>query len=86
MTVTELMEVIPTGTAWTIGAEDGSGWIAYWDGTKLYGNYEAVEYETVTNIYVREGRENVTDVYGFKVLPLKSGLAIEIRGNMRGTI
>ncbi len=78
-------------TPWTIGTEDGNGWIFYFDGEKLHDgshNHVVLSNEVLNRqcigIYERGERERYDEYDNF--MELKAGLAFIVEGRENGEI
>lgn len=81
MPLKELLKVLAGSVPYTIGTIGGQGWIVYYDGEHQVKVPEELIDRPVTNIYRREGREEMADC-----CELKAGLAIIVEGTENGEI
>jgi hypothetical protein len=75
------LKVLAESVPYTIGTVYGQGWIVYYDGEHQVKVPEELIDRPVTNIYRREGREEMADC-----CELKAGLAIIVEGTENGEI
>lgn len=91
ITLKRMMRIAEPNEPWTIGTEDGEGWLFYFDGTELHNGTtipfeEFLERECV-QLYERLARKNwVPGLLAKGVCELEAGLAFTIEGNENGTI
>lgn len=80
MTLNQFLEVLAVGMPYTIGTENGEGWLFYYDGNNHIEIPDKYLNSTITHIYPREYREKSR-----WCCELKAGLAIVIEGKENGT-
>lgn len=74
-----LAEIISDGCPFTIGTEQGEGWVYYYDGKNRISISDDYLDRKIENIYLRDGREK--NEYACE---LKEGLAIIVEGYENG--
>ena len=94
VTLREAMQTLSDNEAWTIGTEDGQGWIFYYDGKKLHDGTrygltleELLDRECV-EAYEREERKywSESDRKYSHYMELEAGKAFIVEGRENGTI
>lgn len=91
ITLKRMMKIAEPGEPWTMGTEDGEGWLFYFDGTKLHNGttipFEEFLERNCLNVYERSERKNWKYV---KLAPgvceLEAGLAFVVEGDEDGEI
>lgn len=88
------MRVLDGSEPWTVGTEDGQGWIFYYDGKELHdGTYSGITFDEIlrrecVNVYEREERKywSEEDRECYHYMELEAGLAFIVSGNENGKI
>lgn len=83
-TLKDFLDVLAVSAPYTVGTEDGEGWIVYYDGENKveYSNdFLNLLDRDILNIYCRQGRD-----CGVNCCALKEGLAIIVEGDENGSI
>lgn len=93
MKLSKAMRVLDAHEPWTIGTENGNGWLFYFDGETIH---DGAHGETLAELldrkcvecYEREGREYWSDEDRkyFNYMELKEGLAFIVVGRENGSI
>ena len=94
MTLRKAMKMLDTNEAWTIGTENGQGWIFYFDGKELHdGSRYGLTLDDLLDrvcvqAYDREERKhmNERDRKYNPYMELEAGLAFIVMGYESGTI
>lgn len=84
MTLKSFLEVLAVRMPFTVGTEDGEGWLVYYDGEHETEIPEHLLNRPVTSIYPRDGRERTVVCGRVTCCELKAGLAIVIEGKENG--
>lgn len=89
ITLKRAMRIL-NGEAYTIGTENGNGWLYYFDGKELhdgsrYGLFDELINRECVEIYEREERKH-SWIGGDNFMELKGGLAFIVTGNDNGSI
>lgn len=78
------------GKAWTIGTDNGTGWLFYFDGEKLHAGTDAPLDDFLTrecvDIYNRGERKHWGDTDIRPFMELEAGKALIVTGNENGRI
>ena len=88
------MRILDKGEPWTVGTENGEGWIFYYDGKELHdGSYGRITFDEIlrrecVDVYEREERKywSEEDRKCFHYMELEAGLAFVIAGHENGQI
>ena len=88
ITLERAMKILSEGEPWTIGTEEGEGWLFYFDGKELH-NGSRIPLETLlkrgcVEIYNRPERKRFFPEHKF--MELKEGLAFIVSGGGNGEI
>lgn len=79
MKLKDFLEVLAARMPFTVGTENGSGWVFYYDGKNKVNIPEYFSERQIESIYPREAREKMPTC-----CELKAGLAIIIEGYENG--
>ena len=89
ITLRKAMRLLDENEAWTVGTENGQGWLLYHDGKELHdGTRRQVTLDQLLNrlcveVYDRPERESLE---GRNCVELKAGKAFIVEGDERGNI
>ena len=92
ITLKRAMRILDVNDAWTIGTEEGEGWLFYFDGKRLHIGTQKVTLEELlerqcAEFYEREARKNwVSGLLPKGVCELEAGYAFVVPGNENGLI
>ena len=91
ITLKRMMRIAEPNEPWTIGTEDGEGWLFYFDGEIIHPGtdipYEELLERHCISVYSRGERKNWKYVkLPAGVCELEAGLAFVVEGDEYGTI